>query len=125
MESLAKQKDFSKQYRFMEAAEATGFLKTCLNPQVPVVKRKRQILCCNLPIHCILYSILSVPDVLFVILESFSSRLMTALGGEPNIAVHLDSLSKEGVLFTNFYANSFRTTVAGGYLEWLSCPAHY
>lgn len=49
------------------------------------------------------------PDVLFVILESFSSRLMTALGGEPNIAVHLDSLSKEGVLFTNFYANSFRT----------------
>ena len=39
----------------------TGFLKTCLNPQVPVVKRKRQILCCNLPIHCILYSILSVP----------------------------------------------------------------
>ena len=34
---------------------------------------------------------------------------MTALGGEPNIAVHLDSLSKEGVLFTNFYANSFRT----------------
>ena len=38
-----------------------AFLKTCLNPQVPVVKRKRQILCCNLPIHCILYSILSVP----------------------------------------------------------------
>lgn len=34
---------------------------------------------------------------------------MTALGGEPNIAIHLDSLSKEGVLFTNFYANSFRT----------------
>mgnify|MGYP000273161150 CR=1 FL=1 len=38
-----------------------AFLKTCLNPQVPVVKRKRQILCCNLPIHCILYSILSIP----------------------------------------------------------------
>lgn len=61
MESLAKQKDFSKQYRFMEAAEADRLLKTCLNPQLPVVKRKRRILCGNLPIRCILYSILSVP----------------------------------------------------------------
>ena len=34
---------------------------------------------------------------------------MTALGGEPDVAVQLDSLAREGVLFTNFYANSFRT----------------
>lgn len=29
--------------------------------------------------------------------------------GEPGVAVQLDSLAQEGVLFTNFYANSFRT----------------
>ena len=34
---------------------------------------------------------------------------MTTLGGEPDVAVQLDSLAQEGVLFTNFYANSFRT----------------
>ena len=27
----------------------------------------------------------------------------------PDVAVQLDSLAQEGVLFTNFYANSFRT----------------
>lgn len=34
---------------------------------------------------------------------------MTTLGGEPDVAVQMDSLAKEGILFTNFYANSFRT----------------
>ena len=42
-------------------------------------------------------------------MESFSSKLMKSLGGEPNVAVNLDTLAQEGVLFTNFYANSFRT----------------
>lgn len=34
---------------------------------------------------------------------------MTSLGGKPNLAVHLDRLSNEGVLFTHLFANSFRT----------------
>ena len=33
---------------------------------------------------------------------------MPGLGGEA-IAVNLDSLAREGMSFTNFYANSFRT----------------
>ena len=41
-------------------------------------------------------------------MKVFSAHLMESLGGE-NIAVNLDSLAKEGVLFSNFYANSFRT----------------
>jgi len=48
------------------------------------------------------------PDIVIVILESFSAHLMPSLGGE-NIAAGLDSLGREGVLFTNFYASSFRT----------------
>lgn len=34
---------------------------------------------------------------------------MSVLGGQRGIAVQLDSLSREGILFTHFYANSFRT----------------
>lgn len=48
------------------------------------------------------------PDICLIIMESFSAHLMPSLGGDP-IATRLDSLSGEGVLFTNFYANSFRT----------------
>lgn len=48
------------------------------------------------------------PDIYVVILESFSSHLFPTLGGE-KIAVGLDTLAKSGVLFTRFYANSFRT----------------
>jgi phosphoglycerol transferase MdoB-like AlkP superfamily enzyme len=34
---------------------------------------------------------------------------MASLGGEKDVAVNLDKLGQEGVLFTHFYANSFRT----------------
>lgn len=109
MESLAKQKDFSKQYRFMEAAEADRLFKDMLEPAVAggQTEKTDSVQQSADSLHTLFNT--QRPDVLFVILESFSSRLMTALGGEPNIAIHLDSLSKEGVLFTNFYANSFRT----------------
>ena len=48
------------------------------------------------------------PDIVLVILESFSAHLMPSLGGEP-IATGLDSIAREGVLFTDFYAGAFRT----------------
>lgn len=109
MESLARQKDFGSQYRFMEAEEADRVCKSLLDPtviggQVEVADSLRQSAD---SLHTLFNT--PRPDVLFVILESFSSKLMAALGGEPDIAVHLDSLSREAVLFTNFYANSFRT----------------
>lgn len=61
----------------------------------------------------------SRPDVYIIILESFSAHLMPSLGGE-NIATRLDSIGRRGVLFTNFYAESFRTdralpTILSGY----------
>lgn len=49
------------------------------------------------------------PNIIFIILESFSTHLMETMGGQPNVAVNMDKFGKEGVLFTNFYANSFRT----------------
>ena len=49
------------------------------------------------------------PNVVIILLESFLSKAMGTLGGIEGVAVNLDSLGADGVLFTNFYANSFRT----------------
>ena len=60
------------------------------------------------------------PDIYLIILESFSAGLMPSLGGEA-IAVNLDRIAtEEGVLFSDFYAESFRTdralpTILSGY----------
>ncbi len=50
------------------------------------------------------------PDIYLIILESFSAKLMPSLGGEP-VALGLDSIANSGgsLLFTHFFANSFRT----------------
>lgn len=49
------------------------------------------------------------PDIYIVILESFSSHLMKSLNGTEPIAENLDAIAGKGILFTNFYANGFRT----------------
>ncbi len=109
MESLSKQKDFGKQYRFMSAEEADGIFAGMLDPAV-LGKDTMAVDSLGQSVDS-LRSLFteSRPNVIFVIMESFSSKLMKTLGGEANVAVHLDSLVQEGVLFTNFYANSFRT----------------
>ncbi len=48
------------------------------------------------------------PDIYLIIFESASSHLLPSLGGEP-IAMRLDSLAREGMLFRHMYASSFRT----------------
>ncbi len=48
------------------------------------------------------------PDIYLIIAESFSSHLLPSQGGEA-IAVNLDSMGCEGVIFDKFYASSFRT----------------
>lgn len=48
------------------------------------------------------------PDIVLIILESFSSHLMPSLGGA-DVATGLDSIARDGVLFGNVFASSFRT----------------
>lgn len=106
MESLSKQKDFASQYRFMEPAEADKLMTSLIDPTVVAAMECRPD---TLPQPSMKLFRESHPDICLVILEGFSSKLMTALGGAPDIAVQLDSLSHEGILFANFHANSFRT----------------
>lgn len=107
MESLAKQKDFAAQYRFMSPEEADRRFRTMLDTSV-LSRLENKIDTTRLDSASTLFR-MQRPDVLLVILESFSSHLMEALGGQPDVAINLDSLAQEGILFTNFYANSFRT----------------
>ncbi|NGX51654.1 MAG: Lipoteichoic acid synthase 1, partial [Chlamydiae bacterium] len=50
------------------------------------------------------------PHVIFLFLESFRAKDVGCLGGERGVTPHFDRLAKEGVLFSNFYANSVRTS---------------
>jgi phosphoglycerol transferase MdoB-like AlkP superfamily enzyme len=49
------------------------------------------------------------PNILIVLLESFSASFVEALGGEPDVTPNLNRLTEEGVLFTGFCAGSVRT----------------
>ena len=96
--SLSKGQDFKQQYRFMDADKADkefskmthGRVYFPENDSVRWINRER-------------------PDILLIILESFSGTAMEKLGGVPGVMPNLTRLAEEGIFFTNFYANSFRT----------------
>ena len=99
MESVDHQNDFGSQYRFMDDAEATKIFKAMVStsdhntyPLLTEQARKD-----------------GKPDILIVIMEGFASDMLPSMGSCKNVAVELDSIAQQGVLFTRFYANSFRT----------------
>lgn len=110
MESLSKQKNFAGQYRFMAADEAARRMRGLMDPAVGQTQPVGAPAQAPVAPADTLWALSAAPrpDILLIVLESFSAHLMGSLGGEP-VAVNLDSLSSEGVLFTNFYANGTRT----------------
>jgi phosphoglycerol transferase MdoB-like AlkP superfamily enzyme len=55
---------------------------------------------------------LSRPNIIIVVLESFSGYLIGPLGGDSLVTPNINRYSKEGILFTNFYASGTRTDKA-------------
>lgn len=49
------------------------------------------------------------PNVVLILLESFTANAVGSLGGEINLTPNLNKLSEEGILFTSFYANAMRS----------------
>lgn len=49
------------------------------------------------------------PNILFVVWESLFSHFTGCLGGKPEVMPQFDRLAKEGILFTNCWAGSWRT----------------
>ena len=98
-ESLTHQEDFSKQYRYLTDDEADKIFKDMVSSS-----------------DANTYPLLNAttfqkgsPDILIVIMESFASDLLPSMGTQKDVAVELDSIAQSGILFTRFYANSFRT----------------
>ena len=49
------------------------------------------------------------PNIVIIILESWTADIIKALGGEENVTPHFDELRKDGLLFTQMYGSGFRT----------------
>jgi phosphoglycerol transferase MdoB-like AlkP superfamily enzyme len=64
-----------------------------------------------LPIDSADFSILNTPhpNVLIIIWESLTAKVFEPLGGEANVTPNLAAIAKEGLLFTNIYANGNRS----------------
>ena len=93
MSSLSKGKDFASQYRFMSDDEADAAFAP-LAPR-PVV----------FPDDTAAWLTTTRPDIILVVLESFTGHILDM----PGVMPRLKALSEEGIYFSNFYANSFRT----------------
>ena len=99
LESITHQEDFASQYRFMKDKEADKIFATMTSTSdentYPLLKEatfKK-----------------GTPDILIVIMESFASDILPSMGSYKDVAVCLDSIAQQSILFTRFYANSFRT----------------
>ncbi|MDR0892352.1 MAG: LTA synthase family protein [Mediterranea sp.] len=97
MYSLLHQNNFDKQYRFMKPEKADSLFAEMLDKPVASTDSVPQLLNTRRP------------NIVLVVLESFSTHLMTTFGGQPNVAINMDRFAKEGILFDHFYGNSFRT----------------
>lgn len=99
LESITHKEDFASQYRFMKDKEADKIFATMTStsdentyPLLNEATFKK-----------------GTPDILIVIMESFASDIMPSMGSYKDVAVCLDSIAQQSILFTRFYANSFRT----------------
>jgi phosphoglycerol transferase MdoB-like AlkP superfamily enzyme len=49
------------------------------------------------------------PNIIVIVLESWTADIIKALGSEENITPHFEELCKDGLLFTQMYGSGFRT----------------
>jgi phosphoglycerol transferase MdoB-like AlkP superfamily enzyme len=66
-----------------------------------------------------------LPNVVIIILESFSNKVISSFGGKYNVSPNLDSISAEAVIFPSFYASGNRSdrgmaAILGSYPSLLS-----
>jgi phosphoglycerol transferase MdoB-like AlkP superfamily enzyme len=54
----------------------------------------------------------SKPDIMIIVLESFSGYLIGPLGGDSLVTPNINRYAKEGILFSEFYASGTRTDKA-------------
>jgi phosphoglycerol transferase MdoB-like AlkP superfamily enzyme len=50
------------------------------------------------------------PNIVLIILESWTADIIAPLGGEKGVTPFFDEMASQGLLFTDFYANCYRTS---------------
>lgn len=95
LSSMGKSQDFASEFNFFDeekrAALFDGLYPTTDGVSIiQVLNTKR-------------------PNILIILMEGFGGAFVEPLGGLPDVTPHFNRLSKEGIFFTNCYANSFRT----------------
>lgn len=113
--SLSKQQDFAAQFNFFPEEERKEVMETFSSSPRTGYGNEED----SMKPQTLLNT--SRPNILIILMESFSANAVGAVGGDSVITPNLNRLSREGVLFTNMYANSFRTdrgivSVLNGYL---------
>jgi phosphoglycerol transferase MdoB-like AlkP superfamily enzyme len=93
--SIASNKDFGKQYRFMEDKDAKALFEAMTKQ--PINQDSIPVLLNN-----------TRPNIILFVMESFMNKMIEPLGGE-DVAVNMKEFCKEGIVFKNFYANGNRT----------------
>lgn len=94
MESMSHQGNLASQYRYMDDKEAHRLFD----------KLSNSVAVATDSLHTQVLNTAS-PDIYLLILESFSDTLTR----QPGVTPRLNRLKQEGIWFSNFYANSFRT----------------
>lgn len=95
LSSMGKSQDFASEFNFFDeekrAALFDGLYPTTDGDSIiQVLNTKR-------------------PNILIILMEGFGGAFVEPLGGLPDVTPHFNRLSREGIFFTNCYANSFRT----------------
>ena len=111
LESVAHTEDFASEYRFMDDAKAASLFDKMIHTAM-----RDQAMNDSLLTPAFRKAIIDGKcgkgegaRVIVVIMESFSRYIMSDGGHVKGVTPHLDRLATEGLYFTEFYANSFRT----------------
>ncbi|MDR2040639.1 MAG: sulfatase-like hydrolase/transferase [Bacteroidales bacterium] len=85
--------DKVSEYHFMDGQKAGDLFSDCYPPAgyTHILLKEEQ------------------PNILVIILESFSNRMIESLGGTPGVTPNLNRLCNEGIVFSNIYSASDRT----------------
>ena len=94
MESATHQTDFAKEYRLMDDRQAH---KVFADYNKPLATDSTHL--------GLIRQATAQPDIYLIIMESFSDTIMH----QPHVTPMLNRIKREGVWFSRFYANSFRT----------------
>lgn len=91
VESVTHQEDIASRYRFMEDKEARNLIQEMTYTHLRPDTRRHDY------------------NVVLICLEGFSKYIMKEGGHVEGVTPNLDRYTEEGIYFTNFYSNSFRT----------------